>query len=252
MHWKQDLRSKLQDGLIPALVLFLLLIMSILLVQPIQNMTGRPGLLIYILSLMALSVYCLEHSLQTGRPDTSHAWFGMAGGLLGWFPRRVQAWATGGFAASMAAISVAALVWGLIPPFAPPGEPRAAQVAAAKPVNTRIGLLELSGVAWDSPEPGQLTLYWRAVEKPAADLRTDLRALDASGALLWEWKRSPGAGRYSTDRWPVGRVVADTYRLPPDVVGRVATVQVGLRPFPEGPWLPVAGLPDGQLLTLPK
>lgn len=84
MHWKQDIKSKIQDGLVTALILFLLLVMSVILVRPIENVAGRPGLLVYILSLMALSVYCLEHSLQTGSPDTSHAWFGMAGGLLGW------------------------------------------------------------------------------------------------------------------------------------------------------------------------
>ena len=84
MHWKEDLKSKINDGLISALILVVLLTMCVLLMRPVQILTGRPGLLVYTLSLMALSAYCLEHSLQPARPDISHAWFGMAGGLLGW------------------------------------------------------------------------------------------------------------------------------------------------------------------------
>ena len=99
---------------------------------------------------------------------------------------------------------------------------------------------------------GNLTLYWRAAEPVGDDLRTALRLVDGQGNLLWEWKRSPGAGRFSTDRWPAGRDVADTYILPGDALSKAARVEVGLRPFPEGPWLPVDGLTTSRLLEIPR
>ena len=173
-------------------------------------------------------------------------------GISAWIPAPAQRRASVAFAAGMVLVAVAALVWGLVPPFEPPSPPPVAQVAASTPVGTRIGPLELAGASWDTPSPGQLTLYWTAAETTPEDLRTDLRVLDANGALLWDWKRSPGAGRFSTDRWPAGRVVADTYRIPPDALARAATAQVGLRPFPEGPWLPIDGQAGGQFLTLPR
>jgi hypothetical protein len=84
-------------------------------------------------------------------------------------------------------------------------------------------------------------LYWRALRPVEADLRTAARLVDAEGNLLWEWKRSPGAGRMSTDRWPEGRVFKDVYRTPAEALAGAQKVEIGVRPFPEGPWLPVNG-----------
>lgn len=84
MHFKQDLKSKFYDGLIAALVLYLILMINVLLLAPLEQLSGKPGMLIYTLCLMAISVYSLEHSLQINLPDTSRGWFGMAGGLLSW------------------------------------------------------------------------------------------------------------------------------------------------------------------------
>ena len=84
MHWRQDIGSKLFDGIIAALLLYLLLLLAILLIGPIQARAGRPGLLIYCLTLIALSVYFLEHSLLLRIPDSYRAWYGMLGGLTAW------------------------------------------------------------------------------------------------------------------------------------------------------------------------
>ncbi len=174
------------------------------------------------------------------------------GGVAAWAPPHRQREAGLAFAGFMALVAAAALVFGLIRPFAPPAAPAAEQLAAAVPAGVRFGPLELAAVGWDRPGQGDVTLYWRAAEQTPDDLRTDLRVLDAAGGVVWEWKRSPGAGRFSTDRWPAGRLVADTYRIPPDAAARAAVVEVGLRPFPEGPWLPVDGRPGDPLYTLPK
>ena len=95
-----------------------------------------------------------------------------------------------------------------------------------------------------------MTLYWRADERTSEDLRTALRVLDAQGNLLWEWKRSPGAGRFSTDRWPAGRTLADIYRIPAAAMQAAARIEVGVRPFPEQPYLAPGG-GAGEYLPLP-
>ncbi len=176
----------------------------------------------------------------------------VAGGLGAWLPRRATRVTSGLFAGGMAAVAIASLITGLVLPFAPPPEPNPERIAAAQAMNVAFGPLELVAAAWDDPAPGQLTLFWRAAQKTPDDLRTALRLLDANGNLLWEWKRSPGAGRFSTDKWPVGRVVADTYLPPQEVTNQAVRAEVGLRPFPEGPWVPVSGHAADQLLSIPK
>jgi hypothetical protein len=168
-------------------------------------------------------------------------------GLAAWPPRRRAQAASLAFSAGMALLALAALITGLIQPYAPPPQPTQAQLASATSVNARFGPVELAGSAW---QDAALTLFWRAAEPTREDLRTVLRVLDSQGNLLWEWKRSPGAGRFSTDRWPAGRVVSDTYRIPADVLPNAARVEVGVRPFPEGPFLtPASG--DAQFIALP-
>jgi len=155
----------------------------------------------------------------------------------------------------MGAIAVLALVTGLVLPFAPPAAPAATEVAAAFPAGGGFGeQIELAGYRWGAAQPGEksrsLTLLWRGLRPLEADLRTSLRLLNERGEVIWEWKRSPGAGRFSTDWWPAERMVADVYAVPAEILGRATRVEIGVRPFPEGPWL---RLDDGaSSLTLPK
>jgi len=184
----------------------------------------------------------------------------VAGGLSAWLPQRATREAaarqaavwSGILAGGMALVAIASLIPGLVQPFAAPPAPQPERIEAARPVNATFGPLELVATAWDDPAPGQLTLYWRATQRTTVDLRTALRLFDAGGNLLWEWKRSPGAGRLSTDRWQPGRVVADTYRPPQEALSQAARAEAGLRPFPEGPWVPAAGLAADQLFSIPR
>jgi 4-amino-4-deoxy-L-arabinose transferase-like glycosyltransferase len=176
----------------------------------------------------------------------------VAGGLAAWIPRRAFRAASAAFAVGMTIVAIAALYAGLVLPFGPQPAPSGDQIAAATPIHARFGPLELLGAKWDQPATGELTLYWRAAEPVSDDLRTALRLVDGQGNLLWEWKRSPGAGRFSTDRWPVGRAVADVYRPPADALAHAQRVELGVRPFPEGPWIPVAGLAADQRLEIPR
>ncbi len=176
-------------------------------------------------------------------------------GLAAWIPRRQAAAAAPayGFIGLMSAVAVLALAAGIILPFAPPAQASAADMASALRVGRAFGPgLQLLALRWDPDgQDGSraLTLFWQANTALAADLRSDLRVLDAEGNLLWEWKRSPGEGRFSTDRWPAGRITADVYRVPADKLSRAAGVTLGVASFPDGAWLPPAGA-DGPFLAL--
>ncbi|MFN8466857.1 MAG: hypothetical protein U0X20_14990 [Caldilineaceae bacterium] len=161
----------------------------------------------------------------------------LAAGLLAWLPeRRLRLGATVLGTASLA-LGVYALVGVLAPAFAPPaaasdGEWQPAAVSA--PVS--FGELALIGYTLD-PEP---VLYWRADTAPEEDWRTVLRVTSEDGSLVWEWRRSPGAGRWSTDRWPVDSVVQDAYAVQwPDWAGPGRyRVEVGLEAYDQEPVVP--------------
>jgi len=192
-------------------------------------------------------------------------------GIAGWLSPKGYRWLPLGFGVGMGFIAVLALVTGVASPFAPPAAPSQAEVASAVAVNDTFGgRLELLAYRWGEDEaPGataplrqsgqgrgtsqsetSLTLYWRASQPPGEDLRTSLRLSDAAGNSVWEWKRSPGAGRFSTDRWEGHRVVRDVYRIPADALNRAERVELGLRPFPEGDWLLPTSTPDAEPLLL--
>jgi 4-amino-4-deoxy-L-arabinose transferase-like glycosyltransferase len=165
----------------------------------------------------------------------------IAAGLINLVPERSDVLATSAWAALMAGTAVAALMVGILLPFAPPAAPPAAQVADTEPVGQSLGDMHLVAAHWDRQGSGRLLLYWQADRPLPADYRTLVRLLDADGHPVWEWKRSPGSGRYSTDRWTPGRVVADVYAPPAGTLERAVRVEVRVYAFPDGGWLAVGG-----------
>lgn len=87
--WKWNWVSKLRDGLLPALVMLLLIIVPSFLMLPVQNKFGRPGLLVYMLVLLMMGVILLERSLHDNRPIIRRTWYGLAGGMLTWMATEV-------------------------------------------------------------------------------------------------------------------------------------------------------------------
>lgn len=190
----------------------------------------------------------------------------LAAGMAAWLPANRQHLLAPGLAAVMASVAVLALVLGIIVPFAPPQAPTPAEVAGATASGARFGdSVELSAFRWvraGSPGPypmgghsgpplPELTLYWRALIPIRQDLRVRLQLTDSAGNLLWESKRSPGAGRFSTDHWPANRLMRDVYRIPPESLAGAARVAISLRPFPEGDALAVDGRAGDEFLMLP-
>jgi hypothetical protein len=84
VQWRRDLRSKIFDGLLPALVLYLLLMLILFGLGPIRSFFGGPGLMVYDLGLLGVSMFSLQRSLANGLSETTRAWYGMAAGVLVW------------------------------------------------------------------------------------------------------------------------------------------------------------------------
>lgn len=84
MKKPNELRSKLVDGVLAGSVLVLLELLLILLITPVELIFSRPGLLVYTVVLLAVSVVCLERSLNTSLTELVQAWWGVMGGLAGW------------------------------------------------------------------------------------------------------------------------------------------------------------------------
>ncbi len=152
----------------------------------------------------------------------------------------------GGFAVGMALFGLAALVGVIRPGFAPPQPMTVAEARAAAPL-ARFGDLELVGAELpDQPlvqgEPVPVRLLWRAAGPLNEDLRPALRLVHQDGWLAAEWSHSPAGGRYSTDRWRPGEVIADDYVvLPQPGSPGLFTIEVGVRPF-GGEWIAPSGL----------
>ncbi len=130
----------------------------------------------------------------------------VAAGWLAWVPRHRWPHVTSLFVLALGVLGIYGGVGVIRPAYAPP--PSAHESEHVGPSSAvRFGSLALVG--WEFTD--NLTLYWQAQEPIAEDVRVVVRFVDESGHIVWEWKRSPGAGRWSTDHWPRGYVMRDVY-----------------------------------------
>ena len=152
----------------------------------------------------------------------------LAFGWLSWTPERHRELAARMIVFLGLLLSIYGLVFVLRPAFAPPAAATIPPSASWEDRAVQFGELTLAGCQLGE----HLDLYWRAAERPTQDWRVVLRLVGADGRLLWEHKRSPGAGRLATDRWPDGYIIRDSYQLdwqPGDEAN--ARLEVGLYPF---------------------
>jgi hypothetical protein len=89
---KNDLRSKLTDGVLAGGVLVMLELLMILLIQPIRLLFLAPGILVYTVVLIAISVICLERCLSLRDSDTVRVWWGILGGMVAWSVVELSNW----------------------------------------------------------------------------------------------------------------------------------------------------------------
>ncbi len=159
-------------------------------------------------------------------------------GLHCWSPARWRAH----FAATLLAFLTGLSLYGLFGVIRPVMAPPPAMDPSSLPRAVEpIAFGELTLIDWSFDKA--VKLYWRSEQSPTQDWRTTLRVVAEDGSLVWEWRRSPGYGRWSTDRWPAGVVVEDVYIVSwPDWAGPGRyLVEVGLQPYDGAYATPVQG-----------
>lgn len=213
----------------------------------------RIALGILIAAAVGVAVGVWQYSLTALGTDQGRLLFPALGamailwveGLHGWLPARWRVLLASGLLAFLAALSIYALVGVIRPAMAPPSPINAASLSrTVEP----ISFGELTLIDWSLDE--EVALYWRSEGSPAQDLRVTLRVVAEDGTLIWEWRRSPGYGRWSTDRWPMGVVVEDVYTVawPESAGARRFLVEVGLQPYGDDYVKPVQ---QGQSIDTP-
>jgi hypothetical protein len=218
----------------------------------------RTVLAILLLAVLGTAAAIWRYSLVALGTDQARLLFPAAAaiaalfviGLFGALPRglrteRRELIAGLALIAALLGLNLYSLFGVIRPAFAPPPPPPAEEVAQwAAPAPVDFG--ELSLIGWQlTDEP---VLYWRAASPPRHDWRTVLRIVAADGTLVWEWKRSPGRGRWSTDRWSAGTVLRDAYGVqwPEWATDGRYRVEVGLQPFGQELVVPMR---DGHALA---
>ena len=78
-----------------------------------------------------------------------------------------------------------------------------------------IGLTPSDQAGFQNPTSTiEVTLHWQAIAPTDRPYTVFLQLLDAQGELISGWDRQPFEGRYPTDRWSPGEIIADTFQLP--------------------------------------
>jgi hypothetical protein len=201
-----------------------------------RTAADRMALGILMIAIVGVAVGIWQYSLTALGTDQGRLLFPALGalailwveGLSAWPPARWRALSASVLLIFLAGLSIYALVGVIRPAMAPPSP---VNVALLSRTVEPIYFGELTLLDWTLDEA--VTLYWRSEVPPAQDWRTTLRVVAEDGSLVWEWRRSPGYGRWSTDRWPAGGVVEDVYAVGwPDWTGPGRyLVEVGLQPY---------------------
>jgi hypothetical protein len=246
----------------PAWVYWLLAALSLagligLAVQLRRERTLRLPVALLALAALAVAVGIWQYSLVALGTDQGRLLFPALGplalllavGLSAWAPERGAGRLGAALVMGLAALTVYGLFGVIRPAFAPPPPPTPTELAALPSEGAAAIFGELALVGWQLEE-GPI-LYWQAPTAPTQDWRTILRVTAEDGTLVWEWRRSPGYGRWSTDRWPAGALVRDRYRVGwPEWAGPGRyRVEVGLMPFggdPIPPDIPAGATAPGH------
>jgi len=73
---------------------------------------------------------------------------------------------------------------------------------------------KLALLGWDSPQRGQITLYWMALNTILADYKVSLVLEDAAGNALGRWDGRPAGYLYPTTRWQPQQALVGKYPVP--------------------------------------
>ena len=110
---RNESASKINDGLLPPIVLTLLALLYSLLVQSVQRLLLLPGMLVLGLLMLALGAYSLDRCIQERYTQPEQAFHGMLAGTYFWFATEV-ALSIGGGQISIQTSSIIMLIVGLV------------------------------------------------------------------------------------------------------------------------------------------
>ncbi len=82
---KADSASKVNDGLTPPVLMILLTMLFNLTLLPIERAFKLPGLLVFVLLILALGAIALDRSIQVRHSLAERAFQGMLAGMFFWF-----------------------------------------------------------------------------------------------------------------------------------------------------------------------
>jgi hypothetical protein len=175
----------------------------------------RVAILLLLLAAIAVALGMWRYSLLALGTDQGRLLFPAIGplllllamGLASW--PWARGWLGGLLVGALALLTIYGVVGVMQPAFDPPPPPSADEIAQAERGATPMEFGELTLHGWTLAE--NPILYWHAPQQPTEDWRTTLRVTAEDGTLVWEWRRSPGFGRLSTDHWPAGTILADEY-----------------------------------------
>jgi hypothetical protein len=159
----------------------------------------------------------------------------LAVGLATLPPAKARGWLGGMLVGGLTLLAIYGLMGIIRPAFAPPPPPTSDEIAQALPQNGPLNFGELTLGGWTLE--GNPILYWHAPQQPSQDWRTNLRVTAEDGTLVWEWRRSPGYGRLSSDHWTAATTLRDEYAVRwPDWAGPgLYRIEVTLYPFGGNP-----------------
>jgi hypothetical protein len=176
---------------------------------------------VMLLTLAALSVAfgVWQYSLIALGTDQGRLLFPALGpllillalGMASWPWRQWRAAAGRALVITLGLLTLYALLGVVRPAYAPPNAPSPEEVRQAHAPGTPLHFGELSLIGWTLQQ--NPTLYWQATQPPTQDWRTNIRVTAEDGTLVWEWRRSPGYGRYSTDKWRIDTSMRDVYEV---------------------------------------
>ncbi len=157
-----------------------------------------------------------------------------------------------GFITVMAIYGFSTLALVVYPAFAPPPTINQTPAIALATFGDHFELLDaqLPDQPLSVGEPVPVHLLWRTAAPLTDDLRVVVHLVHSDGWLAAEWDHSPAQGRYATDRWQPGKIVADPYQLKPNPQSPgIYRVEIGVRPF-RGDWLPITENPESTFFEL--
>ncbi len=114
------------------------------------------------------------------------------------------------------------------------GEASLADSRWARLAQQRVGAVfgqEIALLGFDVAEEEDelaLTLYWQALHAPTGNYKAFVHLLDGDGNRVAQADGIPDQGRYPTNRWQIGEVVRDVYRIPLAEAGNGRQFFVGL------------------------